>query len=91
MSLCKQSVLSVISVMVKMWTAWVVIALLTFFFLSSINAGHSDIADCVMLVGNNIKKPSISPNACLDVDGAFCFAVFPLTDVIANNLMPLEF
>ncbi|VDN54055.1 unnamed protein product [Dracunculus medinensis] len=73
-----------------MWTTPVASALFFIFFPSSVNAGHSDIADCVMMIGNNnnVKKPSISPSACRDIDEAFCSAVFPLD---ANNLMPLEF
>lgn len=72
-----------------MWTAHFVFALLTFFFLSSVNAGYAEIAECVTLVGNNnnIKKPSISPRSCRDTEEGLCFALFPLdAATIGNNL-----
>ncbi|VDN54086.1 unnamed protein product [Dracunculus medinensis] len=75
-----------------MWTARIVLVVLTFFFLSSVDAAnYNPIADCFKLVSvqnADKKKPSIPPNACHDTDASLCFALFPLdANTIQNNLM----
>ncbi|VDN52699.1 unnamed protein product [Dracunculus medinensis] len=78
-----------------MSTARVVFVVLTFFFLSSVDAAnYNPIDDCFTLVpvqnvqNNNKKRPSIPPSACHDTDLGLCYELFKLDEpTIQNNLV----